>query len=95
MEIDGTLLTILGIAAGVLILSGWVEQIIKGYKTKSLKDVSKYLMVFISGGSILWLIYGIIVADVYIIGTNIAAIFLMMIVLFMKKRYEKISKINQ
>ncbi len=95
MEIDGTLLTILGIAAGVLILSGWVEQIIKGYKTKSLKDVSKYLMVFISGGSILWLIYGIIVDDVFIIGTNIAAIFLMMIVLFMKKRYEKISKINQ
>ena len=94
MEIDGTLLTILGISAGVLILSGWVEQIIKGYKTKSLKDVSKYLMVFISGGSILWLIYGIVVADVFIIGTNIAAIFLMMIVLFMKKRYEKISKIN-
>ena len=95
MEIDGTLLTILGIAAGVLILSGWVEQIIKGYKTKSLKDVSKYLMVFISGGSILWLIYGIIVSDVFIIGTNIAAIFLMMIVLFMKKRYEKTSRINQ
>ena len=95
MEIDGTLLTILGIAAGVLILSGWVEQIIKGYKTKSLKDVSKYLMVFISGGSILWLIYGIIVEDIFIIGTNIAAIFLMMIVLFMKKRYEKTSKINQ
>ena len=95
MEIDGTLLTILGIAAGVLILSGWVEQIIKGYKTKSLKDVSKYLMVFISGGSILWLIYGIVVSDVFIIGTNIAAIFLMMIVLFMKKRYEKISKTNQ
>jgi MtN3 and saliva related transmembrane protein len=92
MEIDSTLLTILGISAGILILSGWVEQIIKGYKTKSLKDVSKYLMVFISGGSILWLIYGIIVSDVFIIGTNIAAIFLMMIVLFMKKRYEKISK---
>ena len=95
MEIDGTLLTILGISAGILILSGWVEQIIKGYKTKSLKDVSKYLMVFISGGSILWLIYGIIVSDVFIIGTNIAAIFLMMIVLFMKNRYDKTSKINQ
>ena len=95
MEINGTLLTILGIAAGILILTGWVEQIIKGYKTKSLKDVSKYLMVFISGGAILWLIYGIIISDVFIIGTNIAAIFLMMIVLFMKKRYEKISKTNQ
>lgn len=95
MEIDETLLTILGIAAGVLILSGWVDQIIKGYKTKSLKDVSKYLMLFISGGAILWLIYGIIVSDVFIIGTNIAAVFLMMIVLFMKKRYEKAAKVNQ
>ncbi len=95
MEIDGTLLVILGISAGVLILSGWVDQIIKGYKTKSLKDVSKYLMLFISGGSILWLIYGIVVSDVFIIGTNTAAIVLMMIVLFMKRRYEKTSKINQ
>ncbi len=92
MEIDENIVTILGIAAGILILSGWVEQIIKGYKTKSLKDVSKYLMVFISGGSVLWLIYGIIVFDVFIIGTNIAAIFLMTIVSFMKKRYEKVSK---
>ena len=95
LEIDGTLLTILGVAAGILILSGWVDQIIKGYKTKSLKDISKYLMIFISGGAILWLIYGIIVSDVFIIGTNIAAIILMMIVLFMKKRYEKDAKINQ
>jgi MtN3 and saliva related transmembrane protein len=92
MEIDGTLLTILGVAAGVLILTGWVEQIYKGYKTKSLKDVSKFLMIFISTGSILWSIYGIIVSDVFIIGTNIAGIVLMMIVLTMKMNYDIKSK---
>ena len=89
MEVDGTLLTILGVAAGILILTGWVEQIYKGYKTKSLKDVSKFLMIFISAGAILWLIYGVIVEDIFIIGTNIAAIALMMIVLAMKKIYDK------
>ena len=89
MEVDGTLLTILGVAAGILILTGWVEQIYKGYKTKSLKDVSKFLMIFISAGAILWLIYGVIVEDVFIIGTNVAAIALMMIVLAMKKMYDK------
>jgi MtN3 and saliva related transmembrane protein len=95
MEIDPTLLNILGIAAGILILTGWVEQIIKGYRTKSLHDVSKFLMIFISSGAILWLIYGIVVSDVYIIGTNIAAIILMMIVLVMKKKYDSIKyKIN-
>ncbi len=92
MEVDGTLLTLLGVTAGILILSGWVEQIYKGYKTKSLKDVSKFLMIFISAGAILWLVYGIIVSDVFIIGTNIAAIVLMMIVLGLKMKYEIKSK---
>ena len=95
MDVNGTLLTILGVAAGVLILSGWVEQIYKGYKTKSLKDVSKFLMIFISAGAILWLIYGVIVSDVFIIGTNVTAIVLMMIVLAMKKNYDRLSKINK
>ncbi|HUU47643.1 MAG TPA: SemiSWEET family transporter [Nitrosopumilaceae archaeon] len=89
MEVDDTLLTILGTLAGILILSGWVEQIIKGYKTKSLKDISKYLMILISAGAALWLIYGFIVDDVFIIGTNLAAIVLMVTVLIMKKRYER------
>jgi len=95
MEVDGTLLTILGITAGVLILTGWVEQIYKGYKTKRLKDISKFLMIFIAVGSILWLIYGIIVSDVFIIGTNTAGIILMVIVFTMKKRYDKLSKAKQ
>jgi len=95
MEVDGTLLTILGITAGILILTGWVEQIYKGYKTKRLKDISKFLMIFIAAGSILWLIYGIIVSDIFIIGTNIAGIILMIIVFTMKKRYDKLSKLKQ
>ena len=89
MEIDDTLLTVLGTLAGIFILSGWVDQIIKGYRTKSLKDVSSYLMVLISIGAILWLIYGVIVNDVFIIGTNVTAIGLMMAVLIMKKRYDR------
>lgn len=95
MEIDGTLLAILGIAAGVLILMGWIEQIYKGYKTKRLNDVSKFLMIFIAAGSILWLIYGIIVSDVFIMGTNLAGLTLMIIVSAMKKRYENLSKIKE
>ena len=89
MEVDPVLLTVLGVAAGVLILTGWVDQIYKGYKSKSLKDVSSFLLIFISAGAILWLIYGIIVVDIFIIGTNIAAIVLMFIVLVMKKQYDK------
>jgi len=92
MEVDGVLLTILGTLAGILILTGWVEQIYKGYKTKSMQDISKFLMIFIAAGSTLWLVYGSIVSDVFIIGTNIAGLILMIIVSAMKRRYQKIVK---
>ena len=92
MEVDGLFLTILGTLAGILILSGWVEQIYKGYKTKSMQDISKFLMIFIAAGSTLWLVYGSIVSDVFIIGTNIAGLILMIIVSAMKRRYQKIVK---
>ena len=88
VEVDGVLLTILGVSAGILILTGWVEQVYKGYKTKSMKDISKFLMIFIAAGSILWLVYGSIVSDVFIIGTNIAGLILMIIVSVMKRRYQ-------
>ena len=47
MELDQTTMGIIGILAGILILSGWVPQIVKGYKTKKLNDVSAYLMILI------------------------------------------------
>ena len=94
MEVDGALLTIIGVSAGILILTGWIEQIYKGYKTKSMNDISKFLMIFIAAGSILWLIYGIIVSDVFIIGTNMAGLILMIIVSAMKRRYQNVVKVE-
>ena len=44
MELDETTMAVIGILAGILILSGWVPQIIKGYRTKKLDDIpSPYL----------------------------------------------------
>ena len=90
--LDEFTLGIVGIAAGVLILSGWVPQIIKGYRTKKLDDVSPYLMVCIFAGAVLWLVYGIAIDDIYIIGVNVAAMFLTMTVLIMKLKYERVSE---
>ena len=89
MELDETMMGIIGIVAGILILSGWVPQILKGYRTKKLSDVSAYLMILIFAGAVLWLIYGMALDDVYIMGVNLAAMVLTMIVLSMKLKYEK------
>ena len=87
--LDEITLGIVAILAGILILIGWVPQIIQGYKTKKLEDVSKYLLISIFAGAVLWLVYGIEVDDIYIMGVNIAAMFLTMTVLIMKLKYEK------
>ena len=89
MELDETTMAVIGILAGILILSGWVPQIIKGYRTKKLDDVSQYLMILIFIGAALWLVYGMALDDVYIMGVNIAAMFLTMTVLSMKLKYER------
>ncbi|MEE9241730.1 MAG: SemiSWEET family transporter [Nitrosopumilaceae archaeon] len=91
---EGLSLSILAIVAGIMILAGWVPQIIKGYKTKKLDDISKYLMILVAGGAFLWILYGIEKDDPFIIGVNVAAIALTMIVLSMKFRYERKNKID-
>jgi MtN3 and saliva related transmembrane protein len=90
--LDEITLGIVAILAGILILIGWVPQIIQGYKTKKLEDVSKYLLIAIFAGAVLWLVYGIEVDDIYIMGVNFAAMFLTMTVLIMKLKYEKLSE---
>ena len=95
MYLDDFTLGIVGTLAGILILSGWVPQIIKGYKTKRLNDVSSYLMICIFVGAVLWLVYGIEIDDVYIMGVNVAAMFLTMIVLSMRIKYEKNYKSDE
>ena len=89
MELNEITMGIIGTVAGILILSGWVPQIISGYKTKKLNDVSAYLMILIFAGAVLWLVYGIALDDVYIMGVNLAAMVLTMIVLSMKLKYER------
>ena len=92
MELDETTMGVIGIMAGILILSGWIPQIVKGYKTKRLNDVSPYLMILIFAGALLWLIYGMALDDVYIMGVNVDAMVLTMILLSMKLKYEKTTR---
>ena len=82
-------LGILAIIASVIVLAGWLPQIVKGYKTKKLDDISSYLMILIASGGVLWLVYGFAINDLYIIGVNVGIIILTMITLGLKIKYKK------
>lgn len=86
---EGIWLTLLGSVASALVSASFVPQIIKGYKTKHLEDVSYLLMILISIGMSLWIVYGIERQDPVIVGANVTTIALNMILLGLKAKYAK------
>jgi MtN3 and saliva related transmembrane protein len=65
--------SLVGISAAFLTTLSFVPQIIKTYRTRRMKDVSRYLMILFTTGSILWIIYGILHRDPVIVGANATA----------------------
>ena len=80
---------IIGSVAGILVLSSFIPQLMKAYKTKKMLDVSAHLMILIASGMFLWVIYGLIRSDPVIIGTNASGFALNITLLVMKLRYDK------
>ncbi|WKT57574.1 SemiSWEET family transporter [Candidatus Nitrosotenuis chungbukensis] len=89
MFFEGIWIIILGTIASVMVTVGWIPQIIRGYKTKSLSDVSYYLMILISTGSVLWIFYGVEINDKIIVGVNIAILIFNLTLLGMKIKYSR------
>ncbi|PKL91471.1 MAG: hypothetical protein CVV21_07755 [Candidatus Goldiibacteriota bacterium HGW-Goldbacteria-1] len=61
---------VLGLIAGFFTSIGFIPQIVKGIRTKKMKDVAlwQYILTFI--GITLWLIYGVIIKDTPLIAAN-------------------------
>jgi MtN3 and saliva related transmembrane protein len=83
------MISIIGVAAATLTTSSFLPQIVKAYRTKSMEDVSRYLMSFFATGTFLWMVYGIFKADWVIIGANATAMGFNVILLYMKFAYRK------
>ena len=66
--------TVLGFLAGMLTTVGFVPQIVKGYRTKRMNDVSLTMPVLLSLGMALWFFYGVILDDLPIMMWNMIAL---------------------
>jgi MtN3 and saliva related transmembrane protein len=81
---------IIGYAAGALIVSCQIPQVVYLIKTKRARDVSitMFIMMFIA--EMLWLIYGVLSNDLRIIVTNVLSIIItiMMIILCILYRHD-------
>jgi MtN3 and saliva related transmembrane protein len=85
------LVSLIGVAAAVLTTSSFVPQIIKAYRTKTMDDVSHYLMSLFGTGTLLWMVYGFYKSDWVIVVANATATAFNVILLYLKFSYGKKS----
>ncbi|PNX48853.1 MAG: hypothetical protein BV459_01455 [Thermoplasmata archaeon M11B2D] len=81
------LFTLLGFSAGAVTSVGFIPQLIRGYRTKKLHDISYGMPMVLMSGMTLWLLYGILRNDIAIIVANSFGVFCNILLLLMKRRY--------
>jgi MtN3 and saliva related transmembrane protein len=84
--------TYLAFVAGALTSTGYIPQIIKGYRTRKLDDVSLIMPAVLGFGMFLWLIYGLARDDSAIIAANVVGASLTTLLVLMKMEYSKAVK---
>ena len=79
---------ILGLIAGGLTTVAFLPQVIKTWKSKSAKDLSLAMFFVFALGTLLWLIYGIIIQQLPIILANSITLALASVLLYFKVRFK-------
>ena len=82
-----TALTILGLTAGAITSMGFIPQLVKGYRTKKLEDVSYFMPIVLATGMTLWFTYGILRQDLAIVLANAFGVGCCLMLIIMKKIY--------
>ena len=80
-------LVLLGLLAGAITSSGFIPQLVRGFRTKKLDDVSLYMPLVLISGMALWLLYGIMLHDTSIMIANSIGVSCNLLLLTMKKIY--------
>lgn len=83
---------ILGFSAACLTMFAFIPQIIKAFKSKSVKDVSLVTLFQLSLGVLLWIAYGIHLKDIIIITANTFTLLSLIILLFLYFSYGVMRK---
>jgi MtN3 and saliva related transmembrane protein len=79
---------IIGYIAGALTTISFVPQVIRTWKLKETKDFSLVMLLLFAAGMLLWTVYGIWINSVPIIAANIVTFGLVLILLWMKVKYQ-------
>ena len=84
---DITALEIFGLIAGAITSMSFIPQLLKGYRTKKLDDLSYFMPIILAIGMTLWFTYGFLIEAIAVMIANAFGIFCCLFLIFMKKFY--------
>lgn len=84
--------TIIGALAAILTMFSFIPQIVKSFKTKSVKDLSEITLVQLFLGATLWTIYGIHLKNIIIITANLVTLLTVIMLLVMYIKYGRLTR---
>lgn len=90
-QMDAMYVGAIGITAGIFTTFSFVPQMLKIIKTKHARDISLYMYLVMTTGTLLWLFYGILLGAMPIILANSVALFFCSFILVMKVFYGRKS----
>jgi MtN3 and saliva related transmembrane protein len=79
--------TIVGLVAGFLTTVSFLPQVLRTWKTRSTKDISLGTYLIYVSGIVLWLVYGLMLRDIALIGSNAVTLLLAATILGLKLRH--------
>jgi MtN3 and saliva related transmembrane protein len=80
---------VLGLVAATLTTSAFVPQVLKVWRSRSADDLSVATLLVFSVGILLWLLYGLRLGSVPLIGANAVTLALNLVILGLKRRYDR------
>lgn len=79
--------TWLGLFAGLLTSIAALPQLVKTWRSRHVRDLSIWQPLLLSAGVALWLVYGVLIADVPLILANITPLICNLLLTALKLRY--------
>ena len=78
---------VIGYVAALFTTFSLLPQIIRIWKLKEARDISLFMPLMVSIGAVLWLIYGIMIAEAPVIAANAVSLLVALTTLFVTIKY--------
>lgn len=80
-------LELFGLIAGAITSMGFLPQIVRGYRTKKLEDISYFMPIVLAIGMTMWFVYGLLLEALAIMIANTFGVSCCIILIIMKKKF--------